>query len=136
MARSIGLTVEGSLDFVHDQVDMSGTFVPVYAFNNLFAKIPVFGLILAGGTNEGLIGVNYRITGLASAPTLNINPLSAIAPGIFRQIFGVASTAIRCGRMRSRGFGDLQEHMSLFAEREFDNVSRQVSPVRSWHVRR
>ena len=87
--EAIGLTVQGSLDYVHDQVDMSGTFVPVYAFNNLFAKIPVVGLILAGGTNEGLIGVNYRITGLASAPTLSINPLSAIAPGIFRQIFGV-----------------------------------------------
>jgi len=87
--EAIGLTVQGSLDYVHDQVDMSGTFVPVYAFNNLFAKIPVFGLILAGGSNEGLFGVNYRITGLASAPTLNINPLSVIAPGIFRQIFGV-----------------------------------------------
>jgi hypothetical protein len=88
--EAIGLTVQGSLDYVHDQVDMSGTFVPVYAFNNLFAKIPVFGLILGGGSNEGLFGVNYRITGLASAPTLNINPLSAIAPGIFRQIFGVS----------------------------------------------
>ncbi len=87
--EAIGLTVEGSLDYTHDQVDMSGTFVPVYAFNNLFAKIPVFGYILAGGSNEGLFGVNYRISGLASAPTLNINPLSAIAPGIFRQIFGV-----------------------------------------------
>lgn len=87
--EAIGLTVEGSLDYTHDQVDMSGTFVPVYAFNNLFAQIPVFGYILAGGSNEGLFGVNYRISGLASAPTLNINPLSAIAPGIFRQIFGV-----------------------------------------------
>ena len=89
---AIGLTVEGSLDYVHDQVDMSGTFVPVYSFNNLFAKIPVFGMILAGGSNEGLIGVNYRITGSASAPTLSINPLSAIAPGIFRQIFGVVNS--------------------------------------------
>jgi Protein of unknown function/AsmA-like C-terminal region len=87
--EAIGLTVEGALDFVHDQVDMNGTFVPVYAFNNLFAKLPVIGLILGGGSNEGLIGVNYRISGLASAPTLNINPLSAITPGIFRQIFGV-----------------------------------------------
>jgi len=88
--EAIGLTVEGALDFVHDRVDMKGTFVPVYAFNNLFAKLPVVGLILGGGSNEGLIGVNYRISGLASAPALNINPLSAIAPGIFRQIFGVA----------------------------------------------
>jgi AsmA-like C-terminal region len=88
--EAIGLTVEGALDFVHDRVNMTGTFVPVYAFNNLFAKLPVIGLILGGGSDEGLIGVNYRISGLASAPALNINPLSAITPGIFRQIFGVA----------------------------------------------
>jgi hypothetical protein len=86
---AIGLTVEGWLDFVHDGVDMKGTFVPAYAVNNLFSKIPVVGAILGGGTNEGLIGVNYRIEGKVSGPTLSINPLSAIAPGIFRQIFGV-----------------------------------------------
>jgi hypothetical protein len=87
--EAIGLTVDGWLDYAHDRVDMKGTFVPAYAVNNLFSKIPLFGMILGGGTNEGLFGVNYRVEGLASAPTLNINPLSAIAPGIFRQIFGV-----------------------------------------------
>ncbi|WP_174513178.1 DUF3971 domain-containing protein [Methylocella tundrae] len=88
---AIGLTVDGWLDFAHDGVDMKGTFVPAYAVNNLFSKIPVVGLILGGGSNEGLIGVNYRVEGKISAPTLSINPLSAIAPGIFRQIFGVGA---------------------------------------------
>lgn len=87
--ESFGLTVDGWLDYAHDRVDMRGTFVPAYAVNNLFSQIPLFGLILGGGANEGLIGVNYRVEGAVSAPTLNINPLSAIAPGIFRQIFGV-----------------------------------------------
>jgi hypothetical protein len=68
---------------------MKGTFVPVYSLNNIFAKIPIVGPILGGRSEEGLIGLNYRISGLASAPTLNVNPLSAIAPGMFRQIFGV-----------------------------------------------
>jgi hypothetical protein len=86
---AIGLTVEGAVDYVHDIVDMRGTFVPVYSVNNMFAKIPIVGPILGGRSEEGLIGVNYRISGQASAPTLSINPLSAIAPGIFRQIFGV-----------------------------------------------
>lgn len=87
--NAIGLTVDGAIDFVRDNVDMRGTFVPIYAFNNMFARIPVVGLILGGGSEEqGLIGVNYRISGLASAPTLTINPLSAIAPGILRQILG------------------------------------------------
>ncbi len=87
--QAIGLTVDGWLDFAHDGVDVKGTFVPAYAVNNLFSQIPLVGAILGGGTNEGLIGVNYRVEGKISAPSLSINPLSAIAPGIFRRIFGV-----------------------------------------------
>jgi len=83
-----GLTVDGSLDFPHDKVALNGAFVPAYEVNNLFSKIPVFGLFLGGGSNEGLFAVNYTITGAASAPSLNVNPLSAIAPGFLRKIFG------------------------------------------------
>ena len=84
----MGLTVDGWLDFARDRVSMDGTFVPAYAVNNLFSQIPVFGLFLGGGSHEGLFAVNYRISGAATKPTLNINPLSALAPGIFRKIFG------------------------------------------------
>jgi hypothetical protein len=87
---SVGATIEGMLDFGRDQVALNGTFVPAYGVNNLFAKIPLFGPILGGGSNEGLIGVNFRISGPASAPLLSINPLSAIAPGFLRKIFGAA----------------------------------------------
>ncbi len=85
---SIGTTLEGFVDFPRDQVNMKGTFVPAYGLNNMFAKIPLFGPILGGGRNEGLVGVNYSVTGKASAPVLNVNPLSAIAPGFLRKIFG------------------------------------------------
>ncbi len=94
---SIGLTVDGWLDLVSDRVDVTGTFIPAFALNNMFSQIPVFGTLLGGGTNEGLIGVNYRIEGRASAPTLSINPLSMIAPGIFRKIFGVGDNAFPAG---------------------------------------
>jgi hypothetical protein len=86
---NIGLTVDGWLDFAQNRVDMHGTFVPAYAVNNLFSQIPVFGMLLGGGSHEGLFAVNYRVAGQASAPTLSINPLSAIAPGFLRKIFGV-----------------------------------------------
>ncbi len=84
----IGLSVDGWLDYSHDQVAMNGTFVPVFAINNLFAQIPVFGVFLGGRSNEGLLAITFRISGLASSPTLSINPLSAIAPGFLRNIFG------------------------------------------------
>ncbi len=94
---SIGLTVDGWLDYVGDRVDVTGTFIPAFALNNMFSQIPVFGTLLGGGTNEGLLGVNFRIEGRASAPTLTINPLSFIAPGIFRKIFGVGDNAFPAG---------------------------------------
>jgi hypothetical protein len=84
---SIGLTVDGWLDFARDRVNLDGTFVPVFAVNNLVSQIPIFGLLLGGGAHEGLFGVNFHISGQATKPTLNVNPLSAIAPGIFRKIF-------------------------------------------------
>jgi hypothetical protein len=85
--QQIGLTVDGWLDFASDKVGLNGTFVPAFTVNNFFSKIPVFGLFM-GGSNEGLFGVNYGITGSLSSPTLNVNPLSAVAPGFLRKIFG------------------------------------------------
>jgi hypothetical protein len=82
-----GTTIEGTLDTVYDRVNMTGTFVPAYGLNNFFSKIPLFGVFLGGGANEGLFGINFRISGPATAPVLTINPLSALAPGFLRKIF-------------------------------------------------
>ena len=84
---TIGATIEGSIDFPGNQVRMSGTFVPMYGLNNMFGQIPLFGLFLGGGSNEGLIGVTYEIVGTPGQPVLNVNPISAIVPGVFRKIF-------------------------------------------------
>ena len=93
----VGATVDGTLDFDRDQVNLTGTFVPLYGVNNLFSQIPLFGPILGGGAREGLFGLNYRITGSASAPVLNVNPLSAMAPGFLRKLFGALDGAAQGG---------------------------------------
>ena len=51
------------------------------------ARLPLIGIILGNGRDRGLIGVTFKLSGDANAPTLQINPLSVIAPGIFRSIF-------------------------------------------------
>ncbi|MFG1226737.1 DUF3971 domain-containing protein [Xanthobacter autotrophicus DSM 597] len=85
---SVGATFDGSLDFAADRINMRGTFVPAYALNNIFSKLPVIGLFLGGGPNEGLVGVTFEVVGpLSTGPTLRINPISAVAPGFLRKIF-------------------------------------------------
>ena len=43
---------------------------------------------MSGGQNEGVFAINYRVTGQASNPSLNFNPLSGLTPGILRKMFG------------------------------------------------
>ncbi len=102
----IGIKIDGKLDTARDRVDMAGTFVPAYGLNNLFDQIPLFGPILSGGAHEGLFAVNFRVSGPASAPSLVINPLSAIAPGFLHKIFGVGS-AYPPSAGQAPGFGDV-----------------------------
>jgi len=84
---AIGATIEGSIDSVSNQVRMSGTFVPMYGLNNMFGQIPVLGLFLGNGNNEGLIGVTYEVVGTPAQPVMRVNPISAMAPGLLRKIF-------------------------------------------------
>nr|WP_281358312.1 AsmA-like C-terminal domain-containing protein [Hongsoonwoonella zoysiae] len=84
---TVGGTFSGTVNLGSKTLDLTGTFVPAFALNNLFAKIPVLGFALGGGSDEGLIGVTYRVTGALADPQLSVNPVSAIAPGIFRKLF-------------------------------------------------
>jgi hypothetical protein len=83
---TVGGTIEGTVDYVANQVRMSGTFVPLYGLNNMFGQIPVLGQLFLGGSNEGLFGVTYEVVGTPSAPVLRINPISAMFPGVTRKI--------------------------------------------------
>lgn len=84
---TVGATIEGNINYAANQVRMSGTFVPVYGLNNMFGQIPIVGLVLGGGSNEGLIGITYEVVGSPGAPLLRVNPISAMAPGVLRKIF-------------------------------------------------
>ncbi|WP_269581724.1 AsmA-like C-terminal domain-containing protein [Roseibium sp. Sym1] len=85
--NALGGTVSGTVDLDQQTLNLTGTFVPIYAINNFFAKIPLLGFALGGNSGEGLIGVTYRLSGSVSDPDLSVNPISAIAPGIFRKMF-------------------------------------------------
>ena len=94
---ALGATVSGTVDFSRDQVNLSGTFVPLFGVNNLFSQVPLLGPLLGGGRHEGLLGLNYRISGSAANPVLNVNPLSVLAPGFLRQIFGALDGTAQSG---------------------------------------
>lgn len=87
----IGATIDGRINYDADEVRLRGSFVPLYQLNNVFGQIPIVGFFL-GGSNEGLLGVTYEVVGTPSAPRLNVNPLSAVAPGLLRKFFEFRNT--------------------------------------------
>jgi hypothetical protein len=84
---AMGATIEGQFDYLRDDVRMRGTFVPAYALNNFLARVPIVGLFLGGGHNEGVFGMTYEVVGPTGNATLRVNPMSMMAPGFLRKIF-------------------------------------------------
>ncbi len=85
--EQIGATFQGLLKDQSGRMEMTGTFMPAYGLNRLFGELPFIGIFLGNGRDRGLLGITFKLSGQANQPTLTINPLSLIAPGVFRQIF-------------------------------------------------
>lgn len=83
----VGASFQGMLYDTKGNMDMTGTFMPAYGLNRIFGELPIIGVLLGNGRDRGLIGVTFKLEGDADSPAVQINPLSVIAPGIFRQIF-------------------------------------------------
>ena len=83
----MGATLEGDFNYARDDVRLKGTFIPAYALNNFLARVPIVGLIIGGGQNEGIFGMTYEVAGPPGNATLRVMPMSMLAPGIFRKIF-------------------------------------------------
>ena len=84
---NLGITIDGTVDQAYDEMNISGTLTPAYGLNSLLGNIPLIGAILTGGKGQGIFAATYSIRGPLDDPEVKINPLSALAPGIFRNIF-------------------------------------------------
>ncbi|MNT72628.1 hypothetical protein D3C72_2112500 [compost metagenome] len=85
--EQVGATFQGMVRDAKGQIDLTGTFMPAYGLNRLFGELPVIGILLGNGRDRGLLGITFKLTGATEQPKLVVNPLSIIAPGVFRQIF-------------------------------------------------
>ena len=84
---AVGGTFEGVLDRRTDQIGLTGTMVPAYGINSMLGAVPILGDILASRKGEGVFGVTYSMKGPLADPSLMVNPLSVLTPGILRRIF-------------------------------------------------
>ncbi|MCB1378450.1 MAG: AsmA-like C-terminal domain-containing protein [Alphaproteobacteria bacterium] len=88
----LGASAEGLIRKSDGAIDITGTIIPAYALNSAIGEIPLFGDILAGGKGQGVIGLTFALGGSIDKPVFQVNPMSAIAPGILRKFFEYGNT--------------------------------------------
>jgi hypothetical protein len=84
---ALGVTAKGWLNPGEDQIDIDGTLAPAYVVNSIVGNLPVIGSLLTGGEGQGLFAAAFRLTGSNDDPTVTVNPLSALTPGLLRHLF-------------------------------------------------
>jgi hypothetical protein len=84
----LGLTMEGAANLEAETLDLKGTVLPAYGLNWAIGKIPVLGDFLAGKQGEGAFAATYSVRGPFAEPQVRVNPLSVLAPGFLRDLFG------------------------------------------------
>lgn len=98
----VGATIRGKVDYTTQRMNLGGTYVPLQGLNSALGGIPLLGDILNGPRGEGIFGITFAIQGPMSQPQVIVNPLSLVAPGIFREIFQVANPKTRV-QLRNEG---------------------------------
>lgn len=91
--RSIGLTTQGWLDLGNETAQLRGVVVPAFALNNLLSNVPLLGPLLTGGKDGGLFAISYSLEGPLDDLRSNVSMMSAVTPGVLREIFNAAPDA-------------------------------------------
>jgi len=86
---ALGITTQGDINLDRDFLALQGTVAPMYSIQRVFNAIPILGDILGGG--EGLFAATYAVEGPIEEPKIAVNPLSVLAPGFLRDLFGAPS---------------------------------------------
>ncbi|MEQ9125911.1 MAG: AsmA-like C-terminal domain-containing protein, partial [Alphaproteobacteria bacterium] len=81
----LGVSAEGVVDLAQRTIDVRGAIAPAYGFSRVIGGIPILGDLLAGSKKEGVFAATYRATGDLDDPAVEVNGLSALAPGIIRE---------------------------------------------------
>ena len=84
----LGIAANGLIRRRDGALDIGGTIIPVYGLNAALGQVPLIGQILSGGGGgRGIIGFAFVLGGSMGKPKITVNPVSALAPGVFSKLF-------------------------------------------------
>jgi hypothetical protein len=92
--NELGATANGIIRKRDLAMDIGGTIIPAYALNAAIGKVPILGQLLTGGGGQGVFALTFALRGTMRRPKFVVNPASALAPGILRQLFQMGGNRV------------------------------------------
>ncbi len=86
-SATIGLSYAGQIYDAKDRINLRGTFMPANPLDIAVSVIPLLGQLFSNGKDNALIGIKYQLKGPRKNPILQLNPVSAVTPGVFNKVF-------------------------------------------------
>lgn len=86
-SASLGLTAKGVIDIGGSTLDLAGTVVPLYVLNAALGRVPLVGRLFSPEQGGGLFAVSFGVHGPTANPSVAVNPLSVLTPGLARRLF-------------------------------------------------
>lgn len=82
------LTMKGKVGYAPHFLDVAGTVAPASIISRIVGGIPLVGEVLTGTNKEGLFAARFSAKGKYPEPDISVNALSALTPGILRDLWG------------------------------------------------
>jgi hypothetical protein len=87
IGASMGLTMMGYFYPNTGAIKANGVITPLYAVNGIFEQTGLFAGLLGKKKGEGVFGFNYELSSDGNKLLVDVNPLSILTPGVFRELF-------------------------------------------------
>jgi hypothetical protein len=90
IASNLAVRASGEIDLAAERLDLQGSLAPVQGVIRFIGSLPLVGALLQGSQKAGAIALSFSVEGPWRDPTVNVNPLSVVTPGLLQDLFAGA----------------------------------------------
>ncbi|MCI5047974.1 MAG: DUF3971 domain-containing protein [Aquisalinus sp.] len=128
VSPAIGISVNGAIDLASNNLDINGALAPAYQVNSMLGRVPGLGELFVSRDGEGLVAFSYALDGPIQEPTITVNTLSLLTPGVFRRLF----EPVRAGQKSTAELLDQAISASELSDQlEFATTAEQLEEMES-----
>jgi len=90
IASNLAVRTSGDVDLDAERLDLQGSLAPVQGVNRFIGSLPLIGALLQGSNKAGAFALSFTVRGPWRDPSVNVNPLSVVTPGVLQDLFAGA----------------------------------------------